>query len=72
MEIKKLRVETKMLFIWTVIFIIASFPLNALIFREKTPEFIRLSYVILGYLFFVGIIISWVEVILRRIRGKRK
>ncbi|OIO35617.1 MAG: hypothetical protein AUJ74_05185 [Candidatus Omnitrophica bacterium CG1_02_44_16] len=72
MEIKKPKVETKMLLLWTVIFTIVSFPLNALIFREATPEFIRLPYVILGYLFFIGIIVSWVEVAFRKIRGKAK
>lgn len=68
---KKPKIDFSMLVIWTIIFTVGSFFLNPLIFSEKVPELIRLCCVVIGFLFFVGFVVSWLEWIVWWIKNKK-
>ena len=48
--------------VWTVIFIVLGFYLNGYIYKETTSGIIVLLYSLLGTLFLIGLIISWIKV----------
>jgi hypothetical protein len=49
------------LFVWTVIFTIVSFFFNKIIYKETVPQIIVLSYSLIGTIFLIGFIVSWIK-----------
>jgi len=59
--INKPKIPISHLIWFTIAFTILSFFLNSFIYTEKTPQAIVLIYTIVGFIFFMGIIGSWLS-----------
>lgn len=58
--------------VWTVIFVIVSYVLNPVIFRDGVPRLVVFSYSILGTLFLLGVIGSWIEISKEIVKRRKK
>lgn len=47
--------------IWTVIFVVASFYFNGLVYREGTSALIAFTYSLIGFIFLIGFVVSWIK-----------